>query len=187
MTLDITNLALGPATLYRGAFGATEPFDFQVNSTPAGSAWEDVGGTQDGTTLNVNQTYTELQVDQIVDSAGRRLTKRDVQVVTNLAEVNLDRLAIALNGGTVTTNVGSTETYDPDDDISATQPDYSALIIDAWTTSSRRRRILVRKVLSIENVGIPYKKDAQTLFPITWGAHYVSPSIKPFRVVDSLT
>lgn len=186
MTLDITNLALGPATIYHGAFSAPEPLDSQVNSTPASSAWTDLGGTQDGTTVNINQTYTELLVDQIVDSAGRRLTKRDVQVVTNMAEVVLDNLAIALNGGTVTTGA-TEETYDPDDDVSATQPDYSALLIDAWTTASRRRRLFVRKVLSTESVGVPYKKDAQTLFPVTFSAHYVSPSIKPFRLVDALS
>ncbi|HET9384508.1 MAG TPA: hypothetical protein VFO67_05125 [Gemmatimonadales bacterium] len=186
MSVDITNLIMGPATLYHGAYAAPEPSDNQVNSTPAASAWTDVGGTTDGSTLTINQEYTELMVDQIVDVPGRRLTKRDIQLATNLAEPTLDNLVIVLNGGTVTTTGGSHEIYEPDQDSSATQPDYIALIIDGFGPDSLRRRIYGRRALSIESVGVAYKKDEQTVFPVTWGMHYVSSTTTPFKVVDAL-
>ena len=50
-----------------------------------------------------------------------------------------------------------------------------------------RRRVVVRKVLSIDDVETAYKKDEMNLFPVTFAAHYVSASIKPFRVIDQLT
>jgi hypothetical protein len=186
MAVDVTNLIAGPGTLYTGAFGATEPADSAVNTTPPSSTWTDVGGTQDGVTLNVIQEFFELEVDQIVDVPGRRLTKRDLQVQTNMAEPTLANLALALNGGTVTASAAYT-TYDPSDDTSATQPTYKALIFDGYAPDGFRRRVVVRKALSIEGVETSYQKDEQTLFPITFAAHYVSDSIKPFRVIDQLT
>lgn len=186
MSVDITNLTMGPGTIYTATYGAAEPSDAQVNTTPAASAWTDVGGTTDGSTLTVNQEYTELAVDQIVDIPGRRLTKRDTQLATNMAEPTLDNLVLALNGGSIVTTGGSHEVYEPASDTSATQPTYIAIIMDGFTTSSRRRRVVGRRALSIESVGIAYKKDEQAVFPVTWSMHYVSSSTKPFKVVDAL-
>jgi len=183
MAVDVTNLIAGPGTLYTGAFGATEPADSAVNTTPSASTWTDVGATQDGVNLNVIQEFFELEVDQIVDVPGRRLTKRDLQIQTNMAEPTLANLALALNGGTVTASA-SYSTYDPSDDTSATQPTYKALIFDGYAPEGLRRRVVARKALSIEGVESAYKKDEQTLFPVTFACHYVSTSIKPFRVID---
>ncbi len=191
MPVTATNLIAGPGTLYTGAFGATEPADSAVNTTPSASTWTDVGGTQDGVSLNAEREFFELEVDQIVDVPGRRLTKRDLQVVTNLAEPTLDNLVIVLNGGTKTASAAYA-TYDPDDTVAATQGTYRALLFDGYAPQSvagatMRRRVVVRKVLSIENVESAYKKDEMTLFPVTFAAHYVSSSIKPFRIIDQLT
>ncbi len=186
MSVTATNLIQGPGTLYTDTFGATEPADTAVASAPGGT-FTDVGGTQDGVTLKVEQTYKELEVDQVVDVPGRRLTKRDMQVSTNLAEPTLANLAIVLNGGTVSsggTGGTSYSAYDPAMDTAATQPTYRALLFDGFAPNGKPRRVIVRKVLSIEAIETAYKKDDQTLFPVTFGAHWVSSSIKPFRVID---
>ena len=86
MAVTTTNLIMGPADLYIGSFGATEPLDTAVNVSPAASSWTDLGGTQDGVKLSVDQTYTPLEVDQIVDEPGARLTKRMFTIETNLAD-----------------------------------------------------------------------------------------------------
>lgn len=185
MSVTATNLTLGPGTLYRGAFGAQEPADTAVNGTPAASAWTDVGGTTDGVTLTINMEYAELAVDQIVDVPGRRLTKRDLQLETNLAEPTLENLSLSMNGGTAASGSGFSS-LEPTFDTSATQPDYSALILDGFM-GSLRRRIFVRKTLSTDNVEFAYTKDEQTVFTVTFSAHYVSPSIAPFKIVDEVT
>src|SRR5215472_15431893 len=135
MAVNVTNLILGPATLYTAPFGsagATEPTDAQVNLTPASSAgWIDAGGTVGGVKLSINQTYTVLNVDQVVDTVGRRLTSRDIQVITQMAEATLDNLAVAINGGTVATAAAPVlKTYDPATALSATQPAYTAILFD---------------------------------------------------------
>ena len=58
MAVTTTNLIMGPANLYIATFGATEPADTDVNTTPPASSWTDLGGTQDGVKLSIDQTYT---------------------------------------------------------------------------------------------------------------------------------
>jgi hypothetical protein len=191
MPVTATNITAGPGTLYTGVFGATEPADSTVNTTPAASTWADVGGTQDGSTISVSREFLELEVDQIVDVPGRRLTKRDIQVKTNMAEPTLSNLVTVLNGGASAASAAYA-TYDPDNTTAATQLTYRAILLDGFAPQtaaavSMRRRLIVRKVLSIEDVDVDYKKDGQTLFPVTFGAHYVSASITPFHIVDQLT
>lgn len=187
MAVSALNLLAGPGALYSGAFGATEPTDPNVTTAPSAGIWGDVGGTQDGVTLEITQEYFELEVDQVVDVPGRRLSKRDVRVVTNLAEPTLANLSLALNGGTVTASASYT-TYDPANDNAATQPTYKALLFDGWAPGASaggwNRRVVVRKVLSIEGTEPKYEKEGQTVFSVTFAAHYVSSSIRPFRVID---
>lgn len=186
MALTMTNLIMGPATLYNAQFGAAEPADTAVSAAPAASAWNDVGGTMGGLKLAVNQTYTALAVDQVVDVPGRRLTARDIQVVTTLAELTLQNLQLTLNGGTVVTGAAQ-NTYEPASTISATQPLYTALLFDGWGPNQFRRRVIVRKVLSMANVELEYAEATQAVFAATFGAHYVSSTVTPFHIVDSNT
>jgi len=184
MAVTATNLVQGPATLYYGDFQATEPDDTAVNSTPQASAWSDVGGTQDGVTLTIDQSYSELDVDQIVDRVGSRLTKRDFTIKTSLAEPTLANLTLVTNGGTTATGAGYA-TWEPSFASSATQPDYKALLFDGWAPGGANiRRAIIRKVLSTDAVDIGYTKDKQTLFAVTWSGHYVSESIAPVHIVD---
>jgi hypothetical protein len=192
----VTNLVQGPATLYIGAFQAVEPLNGAVNSTPQASAWSDLGGTNDGAEISVNQEYKELEVDQVVDIPGRRLVKRDMSVKTNLAEPTLQNLLYALNdvnGGSLgASGAGFSGYYEPAFTDSATQPTYRALIVHGWApggsgaggTTSKRRMVILRKVLSSDNVEFAYKKDTQTMFSVTWSVHYVSSSTAPFKIVD---
>ena len=79
-------------------------------------------------------------------------------------------------------------------DNSATQPNYTAVIIDGWAplgtagaSASARRRFIVRKVINTDAVGMEYKKDGQTFIPVKLTAHYVSGSVSPFAIHDQLT
>lgn len=191
MGVTVTNLISGPGTLYTGAFGATEPADSAVGTAPSSSAWTDVGGTQGGVKLTINMEYAELEVDQTVDVPERRVTKRDVSVETKMAEPTLANLKLCLNGGTVTASAAYT-TYDPDDTTAATQPTYAAVLFDGYAprtaaSATMRRRVVVRKTLSTADVAPEYQKKGQALFAVKFASHWVSSSIKPFRVIDQLS
>lgn len=183
MAVTTSNLIQGPGTLYHGAFGASEPSDATVGTAPSASTWTDVGGTEGGVTLSVNQEYAELIVDQLVDTPERRITKRETALATSMAEPTLSNLSLALNGGTVTASSGYS-TYDPDTTTSATQPTYSALLFDGFAPSSLNRRVVGRKMLQVDAVEAAWQKEDKTMFAGRFVGHYVSSAIRPWRLID---
>jgi hypothetical protein len=185
MTVTATNLTMGPGTLYIGVFGVSaEPADSAVNSAPAASAWTDVGGTDGGIKLVVDQKYSELTCDQIVDTVGRRLTARDFSFMTNLAEPTLVNFQMAINGGTASTGAGYSA-LDPLNASSATQPNYFPAILDGFAPGNAfRRRVIGRKLLNTAKVESAFAKDKQTFIPVEFHGHYVSAGTTPFHIVD---
>lgn len=177
MPVTTTNLIQGPATLYIADFGTAEPATI---ATVPGAGWVDVGGTRDGVSLNVTKEFAVLEVDQLVDEVGRTVTKRMVQVKTSLAEATLANLAHALADAAPVANV-----LEPAADSTAFRPGYKAVLLDGIAPGGFRRRIVVRKALSTESVETAYKKDGMTLVPVTFTGHYVSTSIKPYKIEDA--
>lgn len=186
MSVDTTNLIQGPATLYKGDFGATEPADTAVNAVPPASSWTDLGGTQDGVKLAVDQTYSELEVDQITLRVGSRLTKQDFTIETSLAEATLENLSLVLNGGTSASGAGY-KSFEPNVTSSATQPNYFAIILDGYAPEQLRRRIIGRRMLNTDSAELAYTKDKQTLIPAKFAGHYVSSVIAPFHITDEVS
>jgi hypothetical protein len=191
MSVTPKNLVQGPMDVFLGTFDGTvvrEPTPAAVNSTPQASAWADMGGTKDGCQLNLNLKYSELSVDQVLDTVGTRVSDRDMQVKTKLAEVTLANLQLAWNGGTITTGVGFA-TLDPLDGTAATQPAYFSMLFWGYAPSSalgvvKRRMVILRKVLNIETTVLDNKKDAMGLVPVTFRAHWMDSTNRPFRIID---
>src|ERR1700735_1422572 len=191
MAVDAFNIVMGPATLYFGAFGATEPADSAVASPPSGAVWTDFGGPSDGTALGleVERTYTDLMVDQLIDSVGARLTKRLLQVSATLEEATMQNMLAAQNQlGTIGSGSGFA-TFDPITAQSSTQPTYTSLIIDGWaptlnTGAAARRGIIVRKCLSATKLAMSFEKAKPSLFTTVWTGYYVSSTVTPYHVVD---
>jgi hypothetical protein len=177
MSVTPKNLVQGPMDIFLGTFDGTvtrEPAAAAVNSTPQASAWADMGGTKDGAQLNPNFKYSEMSVDQVLDTVGTRVSDRDLQVKTKLAELTLNNLQTAFNGGTITTGAGFA-TFDPNDGTAATQPAYFSILLWGYAPSSalgvvKRRMVILRKVLNIESPAIDNKKDAMGLIPVTFRA-----------------
>lgn len=181
-----TNLAAGPGELYVAPFGTTEPASTNAGLTGAPDvAWTNVGFTQGGMTMTVNQTYMAFEVDQIVETPERRVTSQELSFQTNLAEVTLANLVIALNSGTTVTGTsGAPDTFEPAAVTSADSPNYKAIIFDGIGNGGYRRRVIIRKVLSTENVEVSQAKDSMTTFPVTFTSHYVTPSIKSYKILQ---
>lgn len=190
MAGSVTNLIQGAGVLYVGAFGATEPADSAIGEAPASADWTDVGFTEGGVEFSIAQEYAELEVDQIVDIPGTRLTKREFTISTNLAEATLENLNFALNNDGVTNveageSTPGTEAFEPDAYApNQGEPLYRALIFDGIAPNGRPRRIIVRRALQTGDVAFSYSKEDQTVFSVEFGAHYVSNAIKPYKIVD---
>lgn len=178
MGVTTTNLIQGPATLYWAPFGSTEPAT--VATAPA-APWVDLGGTKDGVSLIINDTYSVLTVDQVVEEVDRRRTNRVLQIKTSLAEATLENLAHAINN---TAPAAAALTLDSG--LAAFAPVHGAYLLDGIAPGGFRRRIILRRALSTDSVETAYKKDGMTLLPVTFSGHYVSASIKALAITDAL-
>lgn len=181
----------GAGRMYTGVFsatGANEPALSAINSAPQASAWTYTGFTSDGITITIDQSFSEMRVDQLADRVGTKLTERQLSLQANLAEATLANLTLGMNGGTITTAAGYSY-YEPVYDGTELQPTYIAVLFDGYAPASpagvsKRRRIILRKAISTENVESAYKKDGLTLVPVTFTSHYVSDTVAPFRIID---
>lgn len=188
MAVTTTNLIQGPATLYSGLVGATEPTDALVNAAPA-TGWTDVGGTTGGVTLTVNLTLSELDVDQILDVVGDVITARNVQIGTSLAEATLLNLAKALNVADTVVTTGTSPagpTLEPVSDVSSFTPTYRAYILDGLAPAGFRRRIIIRRAIQTAAAALPHSPSAQTVIPVVFRSTFVTAAIKPFKIVDQI-
>lgn len=185
--MTATNLLMGAGVLYQGMFGATEPLDTAINLTPAASAWTDMGATDGGLKFAIDQKFSTLSCDQLIDDVGSRLTSRGVMFDTNLAEPTLANLTLAVNGGTSATGANYAS-LDALNTTAASQVPYFAAILDGFApgpaNANYRRRVLLRKCVNVSKVESSFSKDKQTFIPVSFKSHYVSPSITPFRWVD---
>lgn len=193
MAVTPVNICQGPGQLYVAPFGSTEPTDANatVNAGPPGGAYVDVGGTEIGVTLEVDITYVDLKVNQLIDPVGARPTDRLITVKTQMKEATLANLTTAVNQLTTTTVSATYTTQDPVTPSSATQPTYVALCLDGWaptlgTGAPARRRILLRKVISKPKLLIDYELAKPVLYDVTFQAYYVSASIPPFHITDQI-
>jgi hypothetical protein len=179
---------MGPATLYIAAFGAVEPTDALVATPPSSAVWTDLGGTDDGAVLTMGNEYADITVDQIALAVGARLNNQVVGLEVNLAEVTLLNLKWAMNGGTIAASGALWSSYDPLSPDPAAFPNYGALLLDGPAPSStvtKNRRVILRKVLNVEQVKPPYKKGGQMFFPTNFKGYYVSASTLPFHIVET--
>ena len=177
MPVISTNLIQGPATVYVAPFGTADPAT--IATAPA-AAWVDVGGTKGGLELNISSEFATLTVDQIVDIIESRRTGREVTVKTTLAEATLANIANAIANDAPVAHV-----LELDDGLAAFKPAYSAILVDGIAPGGFRRRIIVRKTLPTDAVGIGYKKDDQTVVPVTWKLHWVSTVIRALKIEDA--
>lgn len=186
MAASATNLIAGAGELFRAPFGSTEPEDTAVQDAPA-APWTSLGATDDGVTLTVSREFFKLRMDQAVDAPGRRMTERDVTIATNLAEITLENLALAIGQDASTIEAGAGfKAMDLEGDDSGEEPDYFALLFRGRAPGGYRRHVIGRKMLSTEEVETAYKKGDQTLYPVTFAAHWVSPTVRPVRWVDGV-
>lgn len=190
-----TNLVLGPADLWVGPLGATEPADGSI--TPNGvsfipaAPWTYAGGTDGGVNFEVDTTITGLTVDQIPMEVGGRLTDEKMTVTTKLSEITLANINTAMNGLTAQGGGTGYSTLDYVVGSASTQLGYSALLILGWapmlsTGAPARRWIIVRKVLNQAKVALMHDKKTQQGIDCAFQCYWLSQSVNPVHQVDQL-
>lgn len=92
----------------------------------AKTGWTDLGATKTGIQITVNNAEETFDVDQVLGEIESAPTSWEVSVGTQLAEATLERMQVAWEGSTITTDATPT-------------PDEKELGVGEPTTYTRRR------------------------------------------------
>lgn len=165
-----------PPALPRGTAGAS------LTGTLDDSAdWRNVGYTTDGITLSYEPTYSDVEVDQLLDSAKVFKTAMRVTVATSLVEASLENLLVAWGqSGTPTTSTNEDEIG-----ISAgalgDDPVERAMIAvgpapRSATGQKRERVYYTRRVLSVDTTAVASRRAEATVFPVSFRVLPMTPN-----------
>lgn len=194
MSVTPFNIIQGPATLYTAAYGTSVSsyLGANPNSVAVTTPFVDAGGTSGGITVEIDETLTDIHVDQLLDPVGARITARTIQITTTMMENELTNLQLALNGSSTGASITSGTGWQELDLVtttSATQPTYSVIIVDGWaptlsTGVAAKRRFIIQKALSQPKISQKFDMANQATTAVTFTAYYVSSSTSPFSIID---
>lgn len=88
------------------AFPTTPADIINLSSFDAMTGWNDLGATKGGITVTHNNTEETFDVDQILTDIDTRPVSYEQSVSTQLAEMTLERLQVAWEGGAISTSGG---------------------------------------------------------------------------------
>lgn len=104
------NIIVGAAVVYVGNNDGVENNKINVSSstvtaqdpqnisTVTNGDWYHLGYTMEGVTLNIEPTFNDVMVDQLLDTARLFKTQQRVSVATSLTEASLENLYVAIGG-----------------------------------------------------------------------------------------
>src|SRR5574343_830888 len=120
MPVDSSNILMGPADVYVGAFGATEPALGDWSTPIDTGIWVPAGATSGGVKISASIDSTTIEVEQVRGGVGVRNNGRKLACETELAESTLENIQALMNSGTITsggTAVGGAITIDATTDV----------------------------------------------------------------------
>lgn len=189
-SINPNNVIMGPANIWVGAFGVTEPA--QTNAallTDPGTGWTFIGATEDDVTWEVDHTITSVTAAQSNDDITARATGRTVMLNFSALEPTLATLQLALNNfGTLTVGSGIT-IYDPGQPNAATPLSWNAFLIDGWAPligsgAAAKRRGIFRKGTNQPKITAASSTTKPGVWAIAEKFIRVSDSISPYIVMD---
>ena len=165
------NIIVGAATVYVGPSGvendrinvtasnATAQDPTKVSNGESAS-WYHMGYTMEGVTLNIEPTYNEVMVDQLLDVARLFKTSQRVTVATSLTEATLENLYVAIGGQT-----GANGDYQ----TASAGASYNQIVsADGTTTTSSA-------TAAVSVSGVSASAQAQNILHLNGGALGISP------------
>lgn len=166
------NIIVGAATVYVGPAGNVENNKINVTSAAAtaqdpskvsnsdSASWYHMGYTMEGVTLNIEPTYNEVMVDQLLDTARLFKTSQRVTVATSLTEATLENLYVAIGG-----RAGANGDYQ----TASAGASYNTIVsADGTTTTSSA-------TAAVSVSGVSASAQAQNILHLNGGALGVAP------------
>jgi hypothetical protein len=149
MPQDRTKVRIGPGKLYWAAVGATEPTTL---ATAFAVAWTDLGYTNEGSSFTISPSFEDIEVAEEFDPIDVTKTGNAMNIDFALAQVTVENLQLAMNGGTVTTGTGE-KSVEPL--ASTVAPVYTAL---AWRSNDSKEQFIWRRCLQTGDIEVARRK-----------------------------
>lgn len=176
------NIIVGAATVFIGSSGrAQAPAVAGTTSyrttVGAASGWRDVGYTQDGLEVSNDPSWTDVEVDQLLDAAKIFQDGMGVSLSTSFAEATLENLLVAWGqSSSALTSTATSKTWEVDGGALGQAPVERGLIAvgngpeKAGTNAYSERTYHAFRVLSVESSSHSLARADATVIPVTFRA-----------------
>lgn len=182
MAYNARNIIVGAAALY---LSATEGGNTALPAAPAAgtsyatalegsTAWRHAGYTSEGLELAYEPDWTDIEVDQLLDSAKIFKTSMRATINTTIVESTLENLLIAWGqtASTLTSDAGGNILGIAAGGLGDEPVERSLAAVGPAprvVAGTRRERLYyARRVLSVDSVSVASRRDEATMFPVSF-------------------
>lgn len=167
-----SNVKVGPGVLYFAPLGTEEPDDL---TTAWAAGWVKAGYTDEGHTVTYSPSFESLEVAEENVPLRYELSSAEYTVEFSLAELTIDNIQKAFNGGTITT-ADDVKTYIPPAASAA-----ATRIMIGFQSQDGTERWVYRKCLQTGDVEIARRKAPdKSLIPMSFMLEVPSDGGAPF-------
>lgn len=154
---------VGAGLLYIGPVGVTEPNDLTTPWGTVDSDWLAIGYTEEGHEFTREPSFEPIEVAEELDPIRYEQNSNTSTLSFSAAEMTIENLARAYNGGTITTISGTVKRFDP--------PALGVVTRCAigWESNDGEERWVFRKCLQTGSSAIARRKSPdKALIPMTF-------------------
>lgn len=144
---------VGPGLLYIAPLGTTEPTNLTTPWATVDSDWAPIGYTEEGHEFSSEPSFEPIEVAEELVPIRYEEANKNEMLSFNAAELTVDNLTRAFNGGAVTVLSGTVKRYEPP----ALGQAVRAML--GWESDDGEERWVFRKCVSAGNVTIARRKS----------------------------
>lgn len=182
MAYNARNIIVGAAALYLSAQeGGSTPLPASpaagtsfAAALEASAAWRHAGYTTEGLELAYEPDFTDIEVDQLLDSAKTFKTSMRASINTTIVESTLENLLVAWGqtSGTLTSTTSDSTIGIAAGALGDEPVERSLAAVGPaprLVGGQRRERLYyARRVLSVDSVSVAIRRDEATTFPVSF-------------------
>lgn len=169
---------VGPGLLYINSVGAAEPTNLTTPWSTVDAGWAAIGYTEEGHEFSSEPSFEPIEVAEELVPIRYEAANRTEMLTFNAAEMTIDNVVRAFNGGTVTTLTGTVKRFDPP----AIGGEIRAML--GWESTDGTERWIFRKCVQSGNVTIARRKSPdKALIPMEFRLEVVGGGIKPWTAI----
>jgi hypothetical protein len=170
-TPTITNVIVGEAYAYTAPASTAMPVDTVAEGASWGGSWVYVGATEEGVTVNHSADTNEIRIEEQSLPVRILKTTTNFRITASLSEDTVETMKLAYSGATITTTAAATG--QPGKKTLALSDTLTELALGFEATNSFGfwRRVYIPRVLSLADVGTPYRRAANNrVYPVEFRA-----------------